>query len=192
MSIVSDPKTAFVLTLAGGAAVATISTWLAYRRATQEKVWEKKVKAYESILDALHTCRSVFSQDFDLEVKIHNRSFNKPGSHEETPEEKKAQDKRRTEYQHSEAELRRIVDTGGLILPSHIIATLRDTLNYKAPDYAHFNYLDYCAFEEQRLSVAIKEFSASAKKDLQQSGISRLVQCLLSPFKLSKKEKEKD
>lgn len=50
-----------IISLASGAAVAWLSAWLSTRRFYREKDWERKAKAYEEIVRALHHMTNYFS-----------------------------------------------------------------------------------------------------------------------------------
>ena len=46
---------------------AVITVWLAFKRTTQEKWWEKKYEAYASLLEALHHLKNYAAEHYEAQ-----------------------------------------------------------------------------------------------------------------------------
>ncbi|QIA66032.1 hypothetical protein GT360_21305 [Vibrio astriarenae] len=140
------------ITIASISAVVTVK--LSLNRFRAEKVWERKLQAYENVIDAFHQIKKYYDEHY-------SSSLTQTRMSEEQKEElSKAQVKGR-------AELSRAIDIGGLLLNSNAILAVECYLSnyHNCPDFDFYEeHLDH---NWSITDKALKEFIVHAKIDLE-------------------------
>ncbi|HAS8420719.1 TPA: hypothetical protein I7738_21740 [Vibrio vulnificus] len=140
------------ITIASISAFVTVKLSLGRFRA--EKVWERKLLAYENVIDAFHQIKKYYDEHYTFSIERTRMS------EEQREDLSKAQTK-------GKADLSRAIDIGGLLLNSSAILVVESYLS----DYHNCPVFD---FYEEHLDYnwgladkALKEFIVHAKSDLE-------------------------
>lgn len=106
-------------TLTTAMVVAVVSAWvtstLALRRFRRDKLWERKVAAYDRIVEALNAMKEVW--DFDLDSEVRGRDV--PDDVRRTNQQK---------YSEARLEVGRAINLGAYVLSKDAVSCLTDYL----------------------------------------------------------------
>ncbi len=141
-----------------GIAIAAVSSLITVRLAKgqfrSERWWEKKVAAYERVIDAFHDFKKFSSEHLDAEVNDNSLS-------------KEREEHLRQRAAAGTDEIKRAADVGSFILSIQAL----DILSRYAQESAKIGHpptwLDYLDAEWSVADKYMKEFIAEAKRDLQ-------------------------
>ncbi|WP_139791164.1 hypothetical protein [Chromobacterium violaceum] len=139
--------------------IATVSSWitvqLSRHKFRTEKWWEKKVSAYERVIDAFHSSKKFSSEHLDAVYKGH--------------EVEEARDRElRKMAREARDEIIRASDVGAFILSAEAISILA---KYEAESESLSRYESWQEYLDSDWSIThkyMKEFIAEAKRDLMQ------------------------
>lgn len=147
-----------IITLPVGLVIAIVTAWVTVRwsldRFRAEKLWEMKVTAYRTVIEALHEASKYPEAHFDAAVEGYKVS-------EETEKEL------RLSARKASIEILRATESGGLLLPSRVLCRLkkyheeRMNADYSGEDIATLSDLHLAA-----INACLKDVIEIARQDL--------------------------
>ncbi len=140
------------ISIASVSAVVTVK--LSLNRFRAEKVWERKLQAYENVIDAFHKIKNYYDEHLGSSIQGTKLS-----------EEKKKQ--LLVAQNLGRSELSRAIDVGGLLLSSKATLVVESYLSdfHNCPDFEF--YEEYLEQHWTLAHKALREFISYAKADLE-------------------------
>lgn len=135
---------------------------LAFGRFKNEALWTRKLDAYTKILEALHYSRVEAEKNYEKELKFSQEDASATYS----PEYKAhLAEMQRIELK-AGAEMRKILDTGTLIVSSEASSYLAEALKPRYDDWKNDPSFEFWETEEKNMRSAINRITEIARKDL--------------------------
>ncbi|MDF4951659.1 hypothetical protein P3580_23845 [Vibrio parahaemolyticus] len=137
--------------IAGVSALITVK--LSLNRFREEKVWEKKLQAYENVIGAFHQIKNYYDEHLGSSWNGTNLS----------PEQKSELLKAQTSAKY---ELSRAIDVGGLLLCSEAIMVVESYLSdyHNCPDFD--SYEEHLDHNWDLADKALKQFISVSRRDI--------------------------
>ena len=138
-------------------AISVVSSWITVKLSTQQfrtqRWWERKVEAYEKIVETLHNLK-MFSEQH---LKADYRGI-------DLPEEKDAELRKRSRLAHDEIE--KVIDTGAFLLSDNAMARLRQYRKEAARATETTNWTEYLEADLDATYKCLNDMIEIAKSDL--------------------------
>lgn len=141
-----------------GILIAAVSAWitvqLSLRRFRAEKWWEKRVAAYERVLDALHHAKAFSAAHLNAAEADRQISTERD-------------EELRKKAQEANLEIERAADIGGFLLSDEALARLRQLKEDERVASETDDWYEYLSSDWAAANSCLKEFIVISKKDLQ-------------------------
>lgn len=142
--------------------VALLTVRFAFRRFKNEAMWSKKFDAYSTILNSLHLARIQAEKNYEEEARF--GQMEGPPSY--SVEYRKHLEEVNKAAIKADADVKRILDVGALLISKEARAFLEEALKPRADDWRNEPGVVFWNTEEKNMRAAIDRVTEIARRDL--------------------------